>query len=134
MTRLVFSIGGPLLFIPINVAAYAFVPKGKNNSASGLINLARNMGASFGIAGLGTVIERRMQFHQSVLVSHLTPFNVTVPDGKPLATLYALVQQQSALLSYVDGFQIMAVGTLLAIPLVLLLKNVEAGKARAPVA
>ncbi len=141
MTRMVFSVGGPLLFIPINVAAYAFVPKGKNNAASGLINLARNMGASFGIAGLGTMIERRAQFHQAMLVGHMTPYDqgynaavAAAGHGEgALASVYGLVQQQAALLSYVDGFQIMMLGTLLVIPLVLLLKNVESGKASAPV-
>jgi DHA2 family multidrug resistance protein len=131
MTRLVFSLGGPLIFIPINVAAYAFVPKGKNNSASGLINLARNLGASFGIAGLGTMIERRAQFHQTVLVSHLTPFDAAA--RAPLAGLYGLVQQQAALLSYADGFQILALGSMLVVPLVLLLKDVQAGQAEVPV-
>jgi DHA2 family multidrug resistance protein len=144
-TRMVFALGGPLLFIPINVAAYAFVPKGKNNSASGLINLARNMGASVGIAGLGTVLERRTQFHQSVLVSHMTPYdgayNAALAAAhhapgdatRALAGLYGLVQQQAALLSYVDGFQILAIGSFAAIPLVFLLKNVARGGASVPV-
>jgi DHA2 family multidrug resistance protein len=144
-TRMIFSVGGPLLFIPINVAAYAFVPKGKNNSASGLINLARNMGASVGIAGLGTVLERRQQFHQSVLVAHMTPYDgaftaalaaghqATGEASRSLAMLYGLVQQQAALLSFADGFQILAVGTFAVIPLVLLLKNVDSKNASAPV-
>ncbi len=140
-TRMIFSVGGPLLFIPINVAAYAFVPKGKNNSASGLINLARNMGASVGIAGLGTVLERRAQFHQSILVSHMTPYDgafthaLAAAGGteRSLAALYGLVQQQAALLSYADGFQILAFGTFAIIPFVLLLKNVEKGGASVPV-
>jgi len=145
MTRLVFSLGGPLLFIPINVAAYAFVPPGKNNAASGLINLARNMGASIGIAGLGTMIERRQEFHQVVLVGHMTPYDhgfttalaaaqsSGLQGSAPLAQLYGLVQQQAALLAYVDGFRIMMAGALCAIPLVLLLKNVKRGKASVPV-
>ena len=145
LTRMVFSVGGPLLFIPINVAAYAFVPKGKNNSASGLINLARNMGASVGIAGLGTVLERRAQFHQSVLVSHMTPYDgaftsalaatrqVAGGTERSLAMLYGVVQQQAALLSYADGFQILAFGTFAIIPFVLLLKDVDSKSASAPV-
>jgi DHA2 family multidrug resistance protein len=144
-TRMIFSVGGPLLFIPINVAAYAFVPKGKNNSASGLINLARNMGASVGIAGLGTVMERRQQFHQATLMSHMTPYDaayttalaaarhVTGDAARSVAMLYGLVQQQSALLSYIDGFHILSVGAFAAIPLVLLLKNVDSKRAAPPV-
>jgi len=136
-TRIVFSFGGPLIFIPINVAAYAFVPKGKNNAASGLINLARNMGASIGIAGLSTMIERRAQFHQSVLISHLTPYDLAyrtaVGSGgdRAVGLLYGAVQKQAALMSYVDGFHVLAVGVACAIPLVLLFKNVDRSKAAA---
>jgi len=134
-TRIVFPFGGPLIFIPINVAAYAFVPKGKNNAASGLINLARNMGASIGIAGLSTMIERRAQFHQSVLVSHLTPYDLAsraaLGSGgdRPLALLYGAVQRQAALMSYVDGFHVMMVAIVVAIPLVLLFRDVDRSKA-----
>jgi DHA2 family multidrug resistance protein len=135
-TRIVFAFGGPLIFIPINVAAYAFVPKGKNNAASGLINLARNMGASIGIAGLSTMIERRAQFHQNVLVSHLTPYDlatrsvlVSGSGDRSLALLYGGVQRQAALLSYIDGFHVMMVAILVAIPMVLLFRDVDRSKA-----
>jgi hypothetical protein len=53
--------------------------------------------------------------------------------SRSLAMLYGLVQQQAALLSYADGFQILAVGTFAVIPLVLLLKNVDSKSASAPV-
>jgi hypothetical protein len=53
--------------------------------------------------------------------------------ARSVSMLYGLVQQQAALLSYADGFQILAVGTFAVIPLVLLLKNVEKGSASAPV-
>ncbi len=42
----------------------------KNNNISGMINLARNMGGSIGIAGLETMLARRTQFHQTMLASH----------------------------------------------------------------
>ncbi len=38
------------LFVPINTAAYAYLPQEKNNAASGLMNLARNIGGSVGIS------------------------------------------------------------------------------------
>jgi len=41
--------------VPINTAAYAFVPRNKNNAASGLINLARNVGGSVGISLVITI-------------------------------------------------------------------------------
>src|SRR5216683_4065830 len=40
--------------VPINTAAYAFLPRDKNNAASGLMNLARNIGGSVGISFVTT--------------------------------------------------------------------------------
>ena len=60
------------LFIPINTAAYIGVPSEKNNNASAIINMMRNIGGSVGIAALTTSIARRQQYHQSVLVEHVT--------------------------------------------------------------
>ena len=48
---------------------------GKNNNASALINLARNLGGSIGIAISTTLIARRSQFHQSRLVENISSFD-----------------------------------------------------------
>jgi DHA2 family multidrug resistance protein len=140
-TRIVTSIGLPGLFIPINVAAYAFVPPGKNSAASGLINLSRNLGGSVGISVITTMLDRRSQFHQARLVEGMTPFNPAyrgllstmqhAASGAHagLAIIYNQVQTQANLMSYSDGFQIMVVMSLAAVPLALLLKNVDSSKA-----
>jgi len=70
--RMLQTFGLAFLFIPINVAAFAYVPKEKSNMGTGIINLARNMGASVGIATVTTMLERRAQFHQSRLMSTST--------------------------------------------------------------
>ena len=67
--------GTAFLFVPINVMAFYFVPKGKMNNASGLINLARNIGASTGISFVTTMLDRRAQFHQDVLSGNLQGTN-----------------------------------------------------------
>ncbi len=78
MARIYQSIGMAFMFVPISTIAYAYIPPGKNNAASALINLARNIGGSFGIAFVATLLARRAQFHQSVLVSHLDAGNPQV--------------------------------------------------------
>ena len=50
MARVYQAVGLSFLFVPINTAAYAFLPRDKNNAASGLMNLARNIGGSIGIS------------------------------------------------------------------------------------
>jgi len=57
----------------VSQLAYSFLPKSKNNKASSLTNLFRNQGGSVGIAFVTTVLARRTQYHQSVLVAHASP-------------------------------------------------------------
>jgi DHA2 family multidrug resistance protein len=142
--------GIAFLFVPITTASYAGIPPDKSNEASALINLMRNLGGSFGISLAQTWLARRQQFHQSRLVSHLTPTNPAYQQwlahaadavrhggaSAANATKTAMAQlakslgQQSAMLSYVDVFRLMAWCALAAVPLVLLLKRVQPGKAQ----
>jgi DHA2 family multidrug resistance protein len=63
------------LFVPINVAAFSFVPKERMNSATGLINLARNIGGSVGISLVTTMQARLAQRHQVYLVKNYSPLD-----------------------------------------------------------
>ncbi len=73
--RMLQSFGLAFLFIPINVAAFAYVPREKTNMGTGIINLARNIGASVGIATVTTMLQRRSQAHQSRLMEHVNTFS-----------------------------------------------------------
>src|SRR5260221_1318555 len=69
------GLGIATLFAPVGELAYSNLPKSNNNKASSLTNLFRNQGGSFGIAFVTTLLARRTQYHQSVLVAHSTPFD-----------------------------------------------------------
>src|SRR6202011_5042221 len=73
--RMLQGLGLAFLFIPINVSAFAYVPREKTNMGTGIINLARNIGASVGIATVTTLLERRTQAHQARLSDHVNTFN-----------------------------------------------------------
>ncbi len=133
--------GLAFLFVPINTAAYAFVPPTKNNAASGLINLARNVGGSLGISIVTTLLDRRMQFHQTRLVEHTTvlnpAFNQAIhsasralgPAGNaPYALILRRLQQQATTLSYIDCFWAMGITFGLLIPLVFFMKKTKPGR------
>jgi MFS transporter, DHA2 family, multidrug resistance protein len=140
--------GTAFLFVPINVMAFYFVPPGKMNNASGLINLARNVGASTGISFVTTMLARRAQFHQSVLAGNLQggspyyhavlrhlahalmahgadPYQASVAAQ---ALVYQQVQRQSTMLSFVDNFWIMSVICVCVIPLMFLMKKKTASQ------
>src|SRR6202140_1912506 len=72
LARVIQAVGMAFLFVPINTAAYAFLPREKNNAASGLMNLARNIGGRVGISVVTTMFARRTQFHQARLSENLS--------------------------------------------------------------
>jgi len=133
------GLGIAFLFVPVSQLAYSYLPKNKNNKASSLTNLFRNQGASFGIAFVTTLLARRAQYHQSVLVTHITSFDRTfsanvegvasrfIDHGysaadaavSAVAQVYAVVQQQAAILGFFDCFWLLGlvafIGPLLAI-------------------
>ena len=59
-----------LLFTPINNAAFGSLKPSEAQQASGLINLSRQLGGSFGIAVLSTYLTRHVQYHRADLASN----------------------------------------------------------------
>jgi len=145
--RMVLGLGIAFIFVPLNLTAYSYLPPEKNNRASSLINLFRNLGGSFGVAFVATMLARRSQFHQSVLGAHVSAYDQAaggtlrditgklvsagLPPGEALtraqALIYATVQKQSALLAFLDVFWLLCLLALAAIALVLLIKNTRRG-------
>jgi DHA2 family multidrug resistance protein len=147
MARVFQAAGMAFLFVPINTAAYAFLPREKNNAASGLMNLARNIGGSVGISVVVTLLARRAQVHQNFLVSHLTATNPLLQSrlqalgqllqsrgGGPGATspvpwalIQAAVMGQANMLAYTDCFFFLGAAIMLMIPMVFLIKKTKPG-------
>ena len=73
--RMMQAFGLAFLFIPINVSAFSYVPRELTNMGTGIINLARNIGASVGLATVTTLLERRTQAHQARLMDHVNSMN-----------------------------------------------------------
>src|SRR5262249_51376784 len=63
------------LFVPITLVSYVGVAAEKTNAVAGMINFMRNMGSSVGTSMVTTLIARRSQFHQTMLVHHASPGN-----------------------------------------------------------
>src|SRR5205085_703474 len=145
--RMLQSFGLAFLFIPINVAAFAYVPREKTNMGTGIINLARNIGASVGIATVTTMLQRRSQAHQSRLMEHVNSFSaayhnmingtqarlLTAGSGVAQAAdqaqgmIYESVQRQSAMLAFIDDFKLLGIVFFAVIPVLLLLRKPKKG-------
>ena len=59
------------IFTPLTTAAVAHLQQAQMGNATGIYNLMRNLGGSFGIAMVSTLIVRRAQVHQALMVGHL---------------------------------------------------------------
>jgi DHA2 family multidrug resistance protein len=116
--RVVVIFGLSMLFAPLNVAAFLYIPKKMRGAAVGLLALLRNEGGSVGTSMAQTVLERREQFH-----AHSQAFFLRYTGDAPLSqhmavqALENLRNQQALALAYFDVFWLSAA---LAVPLVLL--------------
>jgi DHA2 family multidrug resistance protein len=55
-----------MLFAPLTTLALSEIPKHKIAQASGLFNVLRQLGGSFGVALMGTLLMRRMMYHSTL--------------------------------------------------------------------
>ncbi len=62
-----------LIFVPLTTTTMGQLRQEQIGNASGIYNLMRNLGGSFGIAAVTTIIDRASQMHQAAMVTHLTP-------------------------------------------------------------
>lgn len=116
----------PLLFIPLSAVSYVGVPPDRNNEASALQNLMRNLGGSVGVSVVTTMLEDRTQFHHARLASHITAYN-GYGWNVPLTHIAHVVQSQASMMSYLDMFWLLGVLALCIWPLALLLPRMPKG-------
>jgi DHA2 family multidrug resistance protein len=144
--RVVLGVGMGFLFIPLTTMTMSNIRKEEMGNATGIFNLLRNLGGSFGVAFITTMLARRAQFHQVHLVEHLTPFDrnfqIALPnisqilqgrwfipslsDQGSLGLIYNEVIKQASMLSFNDAFYLLSTMMMLVLPLVLLMKKGEA--------
>lgn len=141
-------LGIGLVFAPISVAAYKYIPPQMRGAAVGLLSLLRTEGGSVGTSMSKIIEERRQQFHLARLDEWLGPLNAHVQsflEGArhlflqrtgdvvraqqlSLQALDDLRQQQAAALAYFDVFWVCAILSAALVVLVVLMKRSVAEK------
>lgn len=116
------------VFVPLATMATSTISNREMGNATGLFNMLRNIGGSVGIAMATTALIRRSALHQTYLASNLSPSTAVLQQKSTMLAaylghrigpagarpgsfgmLYGLMQQQAALLAYVDIFRWTAV-------------------------
>lgn len=146
--RVVIIAGLSMIFAPLNVAAFMYIPKELRGAAVGLLALLRNEGGSVGTSVAQTIQERREQFHVLRLNEKLDSLNPAVhqfiQQGQgfflqhtgdatgsqrlALGVLSATRNQQASSLAYFDVFWVSAAVAFLLIFLVFLMRRSAAEK------
>jgi len=145
--RITQVIGLGFLFVPITLVAYIGIAPEKNNSVAGIVNFMRNMGSSVGTSLVTTLIARRSQFHQQILVDYTRVDNPNFQNSvggltqhlahsglgtheaqlQAYARIYQGVQAQAASLAYIDTFMVLAVAAGIMFCLAFVLKKNDPG-------
>ncbi len=147
--RIVLGIGMGFLFIPLTTLTMSSVRREDMGNATAIYNLLRNLGGSFGVAFVTTMIARRSQFHQSHLSEHLSVFDrgyqmaaqqtaaalqyrgvpSSVAAHAADGTIYGQLIRQASMISFNDAFHLLSVFMIAILVLVFLMKR---GKGEAP--
>jgi DHA2 family multidrug resistance protein len=113
-------------------------------NATGIQNLVRNIGGSFGISFVSTMLERYAQTHQAMMVEHLSPLNPAYQGGlarmsglmgaqagpadalaKATGSMYDMLVQQANYWAFVDLFQVIGLACAICFVGVIFLHDVK---------
>jgi DHA2 family multidrug resistance protein len=135
-----------LQFVPLSLLALGTLQPRQVAEGAGIYNLFRQLGGSFGIALLATLVDRRMQFHDARLSESISLYNPATqerlnqiqtgmaahgmtPDAAQKAAyqvINKLVQGQAAVLTYIDVFHTIAYVGFAGLVMLFFFKRVKA--------
>jgi len=134
------------VFVPLTVMTTGTLSNEQIGNATGIFNLMRNVGGSFGIAAVTTMLARGAQVHQAIMVSHLTPYDPAfqqrlselggalggpasiIAQQQAYGAIYQTLVRQANLLAYIDNFRFLAFLCVICAPAALLFKRVRKGR------
>jgi DHA2 family multidrug resistance protein len=148
--RLVQGFGTGFLFVPLATMALATVPRERLANATACFNVVRNFGGSAGIAIVTTLLARRAQYHQSVLVAHVSPLDpetqgwleqaaahfaargadAWTAERQAAALLAERTVEQARVLAYADAFWLLALVAAALLPLLPFMRRIRAEAGR----
>lgn len=131
-TGLMQGLGLGFVFVPLSTVAFATLAPRYRADATSLFSLVRNIGSSIGISIVSAMLVRNLQISHGDLAATLSPYaslggrlpeGMSLSEPRTLALLDGLVNQQAAMIAYIDDFALMMWVTLAAVPLALSLRR-----------
>ncbi len=122
------------VFMPLQLVAFATLPAELRTDATSLLSLLRNVGSAVGVSVCSALLAHNGQVVHSELAAGITPFNPALhgvgavqmlapATAGGAALLDRMVNQQVAIIAYMDDFKAMLVISAPAILLLLLMRK-----------
>jgi DHA2 family multidrug resistance protein len=122
------------LFVPLTTVAFSTLPATLRGEGTGLYNLSRNVGSSVGISVVTALLTSNTQVNHADIAAYVTPFNhafaapAVIHALSPFtaagrAALDGMITLQAVIIAYIDDFKLLMILSLMAMPLVLLLRR-----------
>lgn len=128
------GVGMGLVFVPMNMVAFATLSPQLRTDGAGLSNLMRNIGSAVGVSLTSTVLANSVQTIHAHLTAHATPFNRALGVNAPgmlmnpqipfgLANLNSLLEYRALVQAYANDFFFMFVVSLPVFVIIWLMKR-----------
>lgn len=137
------GVGMGMLFIPITTLSLSTLKGREIGEGAAFTGMMRQLGGSFGVAMITTLMARNMVTHRADLTSHLNVNDIAVQSRlqgmtqmfiskgaapneavqKSYLALEGMVAKQAAVLSYMDVFMYIGILFLVCVPFVLMVKG-----------
>ena len=141
ISGLVQGFGVGLVYVPLSMVAFTTLPGALRNEGTSFFNLLRNIGSSVGISVVTFLLTRNTQRVHASLAEHITPFNMAsnpaaaqfhVGSTSSMLALNGMLTNQSAMIGYIDDFELMMVLTIVTLPFLLMIRNVKPAAGSSP--
>ena len=126
--------GMGFLFVPINTITFATLAARDRGEATGMFSLSRNIGSAVGISFMMFLLTRNTQINHALIGEWVTPFNrmlenpavshmmnPTTATGRALLDL--TINQQAAIIAYMNDYKVMMIMCIAVMPLLLLVRK-----------
>jgi len=140
MSGVLQGLGIGLVFVPLQMLAFGTLPPSSRTEGAAVLNLTRNIGSSIGIAVVTALLARNSQVSHADLAPYFSPENLPFDPaqlerfgpygGAAMQMMDGIVNQQAAMIAYLDDFYLMTIACTLAVPIAFLLRKPRARMTR----
>jgi DHA2 family multidrug resistance protein len=132
----VLGIGSGIVYVPLSTLAFMTIDPSLRPEASALVNLARNLSGSMGLALIQALTVFNTQSMHASMVSRITAgalnlrgMSSVLHGTREAVAFNAEITRQANMIAFVDDFQLMVLSCVICMPFLLLLRSPPRNKA-----